>query len=237
MSRNNFFSTTGTILVILFILFSILVHFNLFHQIDLNTTKLLQHDISRKFDFPFSILSSVGQFEFMAVILICIFLFLRKIMSGIIAFVFFLIYLFVEVFGKYFVHHPPPPEILVRTQNIFQFPEPYVQNLNSYPSGHAGRTMFISVLCYILIWQSKKLPFYTKFLLIALICIFDITMLLSRIYLGEHWLSDVIGGTILGSALGFFAAIFITDSTRVNKLSKNKKNVFQKFKFEVKKVE
>jgi len=125
---------------------------------------------------------------------------------------------------------------MVRTENIMQFPEYYVQNLNSYPSGHAGRTLFVTVVALTLLWQSRRLGPGSKLLVTCFILIFDITMLVSRIYLGEHWLSDVIGGSILGSALGFFTGIFLIDTKHDDKDNK-KKGFLPKYKIEIKKVE
>jgi undecaprenyl-diphosphatase len=211
MPKRFIYLVLGIVLLFLFVFFSFLVHKNVFTHLDFNTTVHLQDHISRRFDLPFSLLSSIGQFEFMAVILACIFLFARRIKAGIVAFAFFIGFHLVEIFGKYFVHHPPPPEFMVRTTEILQFPIYYVQNLNSYPSGHAGRTLFVSVLVLTLLWQSRRCGPIAKLLVTCFILIFDVSMLVSRVYLGEHWLSDVIGGSILGSALGLLSGIFLFD--------------------------
>jgi membrane-associated phospholipid phosphatase len=237
MPKRFTFFLSGVILLFLFIFFSFLVHKNTFTHLDFNTTVHLQDHISRRFDLPFSILSSIGQFEFMGVILAAIFLVFRRIKAGIIAFCFFVGFHLIEIFGKYFVHHPPPPQFMVRTYNIMQLPQYYVQNLNSYPSGHAGRTLFVTMIALPLVWQSRNIGFMMKILISCFILVFDITMLVSRVYLGEHWLSDIIGGSILGSSLGLFSSVFLLNSTHHTEHSEKKKGFLPKFKIEVKRVE
>ena len=62
-----------------FILFSYLVHKDLFINFDFDTTVRLQDNLSRRFDSAFSLLSDIGAFEIMLGILIIILIALRKI--------------------------------------------------------------------------------------------------------------------------------------------------------------
>jgi membrane-associated phospholipid phosphatase len=47
-------------------------------------------------------------------------------------------------------------------------------------------------------------------------------MLISRVYLGEHWATDVLGGMLLGLSLGLISSAFIKQNTKEKrkKLSK-----------------
>jgi len=195
-------------LFILFILFSYLVHKNLFTQLDFDTTVRLQNKIPALMTTPFSVLSLLASFEIVSVFLLILWIFIRKLKYIFVLFLFGFFHL-LELYGKAFVAHPGPPYLFFRYDIPFQFPTSYVQPGSSYPSGHLARTTFLAVIFIFLIHHFKKLSETQKKLLYCLIVIIVGAMFVSRIYLGEHWLSDVIGGSLLGTAMGLMSLIFI----------------------------
>lgn len=198
-----FFS--GVFLFFAFIAFSYLVHEDVFTLIDFNTTVRLQDNIPRRFDNIFSIFSDIGKFEVSTIILIAIFVFSKKLIAGFAAISLYVGFHLIELFGKFFVDHPPPPQFMLRTKSIIDFPQFHVRSEFSYPSGHSGRTVFLSVILIVMIWQSKRLSPLIKAILLSFIAGYNVVMLVSRVYLGEHWTTDVVGGAMLGAALGLIS--------------------------------
>jgi undecaprenyl-diphosphatase len=199
---------SGIILFILFVCFSYLVHKNLFVHLDFDTTVRLQAKVPRRFDAPFSFLSLIGSFEIVSILLLLLWSFVKKLNYIFVLSIFGIIHA-IEFFGKAFVTHPGPPHLFIRYDIGFNFPSSYVQPGSSYPSGHLARTLFISTILIFIIHHFKKLSDVQKRLLYCVIAVFVGLMFISRIYLGEHWLSDVIAGSLLGGSMGIFSLLFI----------------------------
>lgn len=191
----------------LFALFSYLVHKDVFTQIDFDTTVKLQDNLSRRFDYPFSLFSILGSVEATgAAFLLIYFLGLRKLHRIFIILAFPLFHVF-ELFGKYTIEHPGPPFMFLRYSFGFHFPSSYVPSGDfAYPSGHVGRTFFLAGIIGFFIFESKMESYKKYFLWGALLAYCGI-MVVSRIYLGEHWLSDTIGGAILGLSTAILAVV------------------------------
>lgn len=197
MRQRLFLFLAGGLQLVFFALLSYLVQRNFFAQFDFNLTVKLQDHISRSFDYTFSVFSLLGSFEVTGIIFLLIyFLSLRKLHRIFIILSFPFLHVF-ELLGKIFIYHPGPPFMFLRYTFGFHFPSSYVQTDYSYPSGHITRTVFLAGLLFFIILRSK-LSGIKKIFFYSLLAAISGLMVLSRIYLGEHWFSDTLGGVLLG---------------------------------------
>jgi membrane-associated phospholipid phosphatase len=89
----------------------------------------------------------------------------------------------IETALKLLVPHPAPPSERAHTIDLLPFL--HVNFVNSFPSGHLARVTFLlGIVDGISPWVA-----------LAGVAL----MLLSRVYLGEHWLTDCLGGAALGA--------------------------------------
>jgi len=98
-----------------------------------------------------------------------------------------------EVLLKLMFPHPPPPHDSQRSVAIVSTVT--VAFANSFPSGHVLRSAFLLAIAH-------RVPTWATTAALGL-------MMASRVYLAEHWLSDCVGGLVVGLlAAGLAYAMF-----------------------------
>lgn len=194
-----------------FTYFSYTVAKERWQNFDFDTTVKLQDHISRKYDQIFSYFSLLGSVE--VTVGICLLFAFPALLKwkwlAILGWSMILPATLSEVFGKLVLFHPGPPVFFHRSLLSTSLPSFYVHTNFSYPSGHMTRTIFIVtvLVCMLLFGLRGKL--FLKTVMIFGLLSFAILMALTRIYLGEHWFSDVLGGGLLGVGSGLLASILI----------------------------
>lgn len=195
-------------ILFIFIIFSYTVARERWVKKDFDTTVKLQDHIQRRFDKYFSYFSLLGSVETTVGFCgILVFLsFIRFKWLQVLGWLMIIPASLVEVFGKIILFHPSPPNFLHRTVLPISLPF-YSHSDFSYPSGHMMRVLFIATIFVCLAYQSKsnlnRIIYSSLWIGLAFL------MGLTRVYLGEHWLSDVIGGLLLGTGMGLFASLLI----------------------------
>lgn len=87
-------------------------------------------------------------------------------------------------------------------ENLLHYVKDYRGGLYSFPSGHASNSF--ALITYLCLITSKKIKWFPYLLVpVALLISY------SRMYLGVHYLSDVLCGAIIGAFLGWlFSKIY-----------------------------
>ncbi|KRE62349.1 phosphatase PAP2 family protein [Nostocoides sp. Soil756] len=107
------------------------------------------------------------------------------------------------VLGKDLVGRARPPVALA---------VPPLESTPSFPSGHTlNATVLVGAAAYLLLVASTRA--WQRTLVLVVAATFIVAMGLSRVYLGHHWLTDVVAGWLLG--LGWLATVVTGDRVRL----------------------
>ncbi len=215
MFKNRLF-LISILTFVLFVFLSFSVAKESWTQIDFNITVKLQDRITNRFDPLLSLFSLLGSAEVTVLIalgLASIKLLAKKIWSFFGWLVIFPISL-IEIIGKLVLFHPGPPALFHKTVVEAKLPSFYIHTNFSYPSGHTTRTLFIVTVLFIVIYFSKRSRYF-KVISSAALSLVAFLTILTRVYLGEHWLSDCLGGLLLGVSGAFFATYLMRKDSKL----------------------
>jgi membrane-associated phospholipid phosphatase len=113
---------------------------------------------------------------------------------------------FVNTALKLVINHSRPEVIMVLNSPASAAFGPVSEHPNNgFPSGHAFFAIILLGLLAYYIFITEKKPAVRVPALIGLI-ILILLVGISRIYMGKHWLSDVLGGYLIG---GIFLTVLI----------------------------
>ena len=176
------------IIISLIIVLSIIMRSSLHGKIIIFDNKVIEfvRDIldSRLTSF-FKLMTNSGALYIPIVILVCIFVFIKNKWYFCIETVSYAFAGLVSYIAKLIVARPRPLEALIKMPSTYSFPS--VHTLTSL--------VFYCILFYLLTIKSKRSVKIIGFIFsLSLICIVSV----SRIYLGVHYFSDVLGGFIIG---------------------------------------
>jgi membrane-associated phospholipid phosphatase len=112
---------------------------------------------------------------------------------------------------KYILRVPRPLTVFTEMhQDFYHVPGVDIFSSNSFPSGHA--TITFAIFCILALMSTGAVLRFLCFLIAFLVGY-------SRIYLGEHFLTDVIAGSVVGVSSAVFTYRMLTNWKALNKFA------------------
>lgn len=192
LKNRTFILTLLSLLIISFIWLSIYVAQNPFIPMDLSISKVVQAIQFKGLDNIMLAISIFGELPFSLLsVLLVAFIFFKTGFKREGYFVALTLLSGLIILGiKNLIDRPRPTEFYVRLVEINRF--------QSYPSGHTLSYVLFFGFLIVLMNHLKNINNRLRMSLIVISYFLIFTIPVSRIYLGAHWFTDVLGGVLLG---------------------------------------
>lgn len=182
-----------------FVFFTYLVKKDLFRQLDFNIAVKIKDNVPLRLDPLFSLASTVGSVFIISFVLITV-IWKMPLRNKLITLFLYFGAQGLEYFLKMRLRQPGPPFQFQRHFTQTYFDKDYVQQGYSYPSGHSFRAIFIALL--IIYFAVKKWGITLRSIVIGGVAAAGAaTIMIGKMVLGAHWLTDIIGGSILAISM------------------------------------
>lgn len=191
-SHPRYLSLFRILLLGSFLLLSFFAHQFAYFQLDLRISRSLQGINSPFFSLVMNIVSELGDdfhLEIIVALAVGTLFFVGYRRESFRALLFAVSAATIGSLLKVFINRPRPDSGLVQIQEIFLD--------KSFPSLHVlVFTAFFGYMFYLSLYKVQR--FWLRLLIASGSVFLILTVGLSRIYLGAHWASDVLGGYLLG---------------------------------------
>ena len=176
------------IIIGLIISFVVVKNTNLYKKvidIDYSVIEFFGNISDKRLTSMMTFLTNFGDLYIPIIIIVCIFLFIKNKWYGFILSGSYLLSGLVVFITKNMVARPRPLEALITIPSSF-----------SFPSGHTLTSIVFYMTLLYLMTENKE-P-VVKFIFSLLFSFLIVIVAFSRVFLGVHYFSDVIGGLLLG---------------------------------------
>lgn len=200
----------GSILSFLgFVFFTYLVKKDIFRQIDFNIAVKLKDNVPLRLDPLFNMASGFGSVYIISIVLIILLIVWKTSAIGkLLALLLYFGAQGLEYFLKIKLRQPGPPFQFQRHFTDTAFDKDYVQQGYSYPSGHSFRAIFIAIL--IVYFAIRKWGISLRSVIVSAAAVGGACfIMLGKMVLGAHWITDIVGGGILAVSMAFVAISFL----------------------------
>lgn len=180
---------------------------------EIEIIKFFQSNSNALFDYIWTIISYLASFIGFLIVFIIIFIFFNKIYAIFFAGTYSVGITFNYIL-KSLINRPRPYEISSAVNNLLEAVG------KSMPSGHTvSIVIIVSFILFLIITKSKNKLFISLSVVVSLLL--TVMVIISRMYLGQHFISDCMVGFIIGLVFAVLGILLFTQ----------RRNIYEHFRY------